>query len=74
MSISRVFFRLDGPLTSRRLQNPSPVIAQRDEPGGEHHEHQPGAFPVRWPPNLETLAKPFAPVIAQMGRGGRRAS
>ena len=24
------------------------------------------------PPNLETLAKPFAPVIAQMGR--RRAS
>ena len=38
MSISRVLFRSDGPLTSRRLQNPSP------------------------------------PVIAQMGRAGRRAS
>ena len=51
MSISRVLFRSDGPLTS-----------------------QLGAFPVRWPPNLETLAKPFAPVIVQMGQAGRRAS
>ena len=41
-------------------------VLLRDEAGGEHHEHQLGAFPASCPPKTQTLAKPFAPVIVQM--------
>ena len=59
------------PLSSGRLQNPSPEGLRRwDEAGGEHHEHQLAMFLAKCPPKLRTLAKPFARVTAQMGRGG----
>ena len=75
MSISRVAFWSHALRSCNRLQNKSPQRLHRCvEAGGEHHEHQPGSFLSHALPKLRTLAKPFAPVIAQMRRGGRRAS
>ena len=51
MSISWLLFRPDGP----------PKLRWDEEAGGEHHEHQLAAFPVRWPPQAPDACKHLRP-------------